>query len=883
VNYQLDGADHNDSYLNANIPFPNPDALQEFNLQSSNFTAEYGNAAGGIVNVVTKSGTNQFHGTAFEFLRNGALNARNFFAPTQDTLKRNQFGGTFGGPVMRNRLFFFGTYQGTRIRTAPSGQISFVPTADERRGDFSSLTRTIVDPTTRQPFANNQVPAERLSPAAQFFSEWLPLPNGPGRQLTYPGSSIVQNENQFMPKIDYIAGKHQVNGSYFFTDWDQPPLIPQDNILAAASTANAVRVQNISVNHTYLWSPTLLLNSTFGFNRQRGGSLSTAPFGPPDAGVKIAGPGDSPLKAPPEIRVSVTGGFTAYTNHLGDFDRGSFTFREVVTKITGPHELKMGGEVVRVSNHITNTFSMAGQFTFSGQLTGDGMADFMIGRVGTFQQGAGEFKNQKGNKWSLFLQDDWRVNKSLTLNLGVRWDPFLTYLERDGRVACWAPGAQSRRYPNSPPGLIYGGSTPDPGCPANGADDNWGNIAPRFGFAYRVTQDGRTAIRGGVGYFYTPPETSRFIFGSIPPFAPLYVFNDVSFDDPYGSIGVQNPFPEQFRLTPPGPEATFTRPLALFATFNGPRGYRLPQVIAWNLIVERQFARDWVFRTSYHANKATYLSGGTLGTRGTVRDINPAIYIPGASTVGNTQARRILPDFSHIHRADPSNNSHFQSLQFNVEKRWSAGFSILANYTWGKTIDDIGWTNPFNRRFDYGISNDDLAHAFRFSNVWELPIRVRGGAGRILNGWSVNSIVHWQGGFPLNITSGRDNSFSGQNRDRADFLGGDADLGNSGRPHGEMVRQWFDTSKFRVNAEGTFGSAGRNILRGPRLFNTNLSLMKDTRLTERIAVQFRAEFFNLFNNVNFRNPTTNVSSGQFGQITQAGDPRILQFALKTRF
>jgi hypothetical protein len=167
--------------------------------------------------------------------------------------------------------------------------------------------------------------------------------------------------------------------------------------------------------------------------------------------------------------------------------------------------------------------------------------------------------------------------------------------------------------------------------------------------------------------------------------------------------------------------------------------------------------------------------------------------------------------------------------------------------------------------------------------VWELPIRVRGGAGRILNGWSVNSIVHWQGGFPLNITSGRDNSFSGQNRDRADFLGGDADLGNSGRPHGEMVRQWFDTSKFRVNAEGTFGSVGRNVLRGPRLFNTNLSLMKDTRLTERIAVQFRAEFFNLFNNVNFRNPTTNVSSAQFGQITQAGDPRILQFALKTRF
>jgi hypothetical protein len=207
----------------------------------------------------------------------------------------------------------------------------------------------------------------------------------------------------------------------------------------------------------------------------------------------------------------------------------------------------------------------------------------------------------------------------------------------------------------------------------------------------------------------------------------------------------------------------------------------------------------------------------------------------------------------------------------------------LANYTWGKTIDDIGWTNPFNRRFDYGISNDDVAHAFRFSNVWELPVRVAGGAGKLLNGWSVNSVVSWQGGFPLNIVSGRDNSFSGQNRDRADFLGGRADLGNSGRSHAEMVARWFDTSKFTVNAEGTFGSAGKNILRGPRLFNTNVSVLKDTNVTESVGVQFRAEFFNSFNNVNFRPPTTNVSSSQFGRITAAADPRIIQFALKLRF
>ena len=308
VNYQLDGAGHNDTYLNVNVPFPNPDAVQEFNLQASNFTAEYGNAAGGIVNIVTRSGTNVIRGSLFEFLRDGSLNARNFFAPTKDTLKRNQFGGSAGGPIVKDKLFYFGTYQGTRIRSEAAGRVAFVPTAAERGGDFSSLSVQLVDPVTRQPFVNNQIPPERISPVAKYFLDWIPLPNRGGRELNFVGTEQIETENQFMTKVEYNRRGHQISGRYFFTDYDRPAVIPENNILAASNAGNAVRVQNVSVNHTFSIRPTLLLNSTFGFNRQRGGSLSSGPFSYPDAGVRISSAAASALKAPPELVMSVTGG-----------------------------------------------------------------------------------------------------------------------------------------------------------------------------------------------------------------------------------------------------------------------------------------------------------------------------------------------------------------------------------------------------------------------------------------------------------------------------------------------------------------------------------------------------------------------------------------------
>jgi len=879
VNFQLDGTSHNDTYINVSLPFPNPDSVQEFNLQSSNFTAEYGNAGGGVVNIITRSGTNEIHGSAFHFLRNGALNARQFTAPDQDALKRNQFGGSVGGPIVRDRLFFFGTYQGTRLRNTPSGRIAFVPTAAEREGDFSTTRTQLVDPVTKQPIPGNRIPASQLNAVSKFFLKRIPLPNGTGRELTFPGTPVVQTENQFMTKADYTAGRHQVSGRYYFTDFDAPPVVGPENILAATSAGNAVRVQNVSVNHTLTLSPTLLMNSTFGMNRQRGGSLSSADFGYTAAGVKMVGPEHvKELNAPPELILSVTGGPSISTNHLGDFDRGDFTFREVVTKIVRAHELRFGGEAVRVRNHVINTFQMAGRFTFSGQLSGEGLADFMLGRASEFRQGGGEFKNLLGTRWGFFAQDNWRVNRRLTLNLGLRWDPYIPYYDREGRVLCFQPRTtqRSKRYPNAPLGFLYGGDDADAGCPKAGSENNWANIEPRFGLAYRLTADGKTSLRLGGGMYYTPIQTSNMNpFANIAPFAGTFTLSDVAFEDPYGSKGMANPFPSNFGPNVPGREFVFA-PINDVRAYFAP-DYRIPQLITWSLRLERQFGQDWVASVAYVGNKGTYLQLSTVQE-------NPALYGPGA-TVGNTQARRVYPGFGPVGRYDSGGNSQYQSMQLNLEKRLSRGYSILTNYTWSTTIDDLDVSNPFNRTVGRGRATEDVPHNFKFANLLELPrLNVKGAANRLLNGWQANGILSWQSGFPFTVSSGRDNSFSGIGSDRADFLGGTAELSGD-RSRGDKLARWFDTSRFAFNTVGTFGNSGRNILRGPGYFNADLGLLKVTRIGESVGVQFRAEMFNVFNHPNFRLPTSNFSSNQFGRITAVIDEnqRIIQFGLKILF
>jgi hypothetical protein len=894
INYQMDGVAYNDTYINTNLPFPNPDAIQEFSTQDSNLSAEYGNAVGGVVNVVSKSGTNQIHGDVFEFLRNGDMNARNFFAPAQDQIKRNQFGGAVGGPIQKDHLFYFGTYQGTRYANAAQGNIAYVPTAQERTGNFSDLAGVqLTDPLNNNaPFPGNQIPANRLSPVSQYFLKFLPLPNGPGQEINYLGPSQRWADDQFMLKGDYTRGKNQLSVRYFFTNFNQQPLTNKTNLLQVDGNGNQVRVQNIAVTHTYNATPHLLFNTWFGWDQQNGGSLSGAPFCPTDAGVNIAG------TKPCELVVGVGGGWGVGSNHNGAFNRGDSTYREDVTYIKGTHELHLGGEALRIRAPMANTFEENGEFFFNNNLSGSNQADFMLGQVSQFIQAGGLYLNFTGIKWSAFIQDNWRVTHRLTLNLGLRWDPWFPYKDSQGRVGCFEPGKQSARFPNAPLGLLFGGSNHDPGCPSASINSKAANFAPRLGFAYRITNDGKTSIRGGAGIYYSIPNTVAFqdVVG-IPPFAPIINLNDVNFQDPYGSAHVTNPFPASFGAINKSSTSSATFPQNISFTQIFAQNFQLPVVALWNLTLERQLAASWLVRAAYVGNKGTHLFGTNDQETGLFA-ANAAKYIPGnnadgtpKSTVANEQSRRPYPSFGFVNVIDSAINSNYHSLQLTVEKRLSYGLSLLANYAWSKEMNDFApvgaynsSTNPFNRHFDYGPSDDSVTNVFKLSGVYQLRhFGMKGAADKLVNGWEVSSIVLWQGGFPFSIFSGYDNSLSGVGEDRADFIGtGSAQL-SSGRSHAQQIQEWFNTSVFAPNAIGTYGNTGKNILRGPGQFSTNMALVKDTKITERAGVQFRAEAFNVFNNVNFGTPDRTQADGQFGQITSAREPRILQLALKLMF
>ena len=698
---------------------------------------------------------------------------------------------------------------------------------------------------------------------------------------------MVQNDDQWMTKIDWIHGKHQLSGSYFWTKFNEPPDISsaQKNILAADGNGNRVKVQNLSLNHTYSFSPTLLINSWFGWDSQTGGSLSGAPFGFPDAGVQIAAPN------PPEMSLDAGGFFSFGTNHKGDFGRGDWTVHEDVTWQRGSHELHFGGDIVRLKNHLVNEFTMSGEFGFDNQLSGSNLTDFFLGHASHFLQGGGEFKDMHGVLYAPYVQDNWRVNQKLTLNLGFRWDPYWPYTEEKGRVVCYHPGAQSSRFPNAPVGMLFGAPNHDPGCPAGfGSNNNLANFSPRVGFAYKV--DSKTVVRGGAGFYYIPPSTvASNGFVDTAPFGPRFDFEgNVSFVDPFGSFGISpNPFPAQYGPSLPGTDATFTLPVSIYGTFA--LDWKMAQVATWNMTVERQFGNNWVVRAAYVGNKGTHLS---TAVDGGANEGNPALFNKlscGPPTADNTQCRRINPNFGAVGLYGSLYNSNYNSLQLNMEKRFSHGLSLLANYAWSKMIDNFGPfggenTNPFNPNFDYSVSNDDISHVIHVSGIWGIPkFQLNGLAGALANGWQATAIGTWHSGFPFQIYSGSDNSFSGIGLDRADFIGtsfSQVKL-DPNRSHGQLIQEYFNPAFFVPNADGTFGNTGRNILRGPGYFNTDFGLTKDTRMTEHTTLQFRAEFFNLFNNVNFNQPDNSVADSTIGQITSSRDPRILQFALKILF
>jgi hypothetical protein len=452
VSYMLDGGMNTDSYRNYSGLFPNPDAIQEFSIQKNNFTAEYGNATGAVVSVVTKSGTNQFHGSAFEFLRNGAFNARNFFAARRDNLKRSQFGGTLGGPIVKNKLFFFFGYQGTRLRTDPQLTRQFLPTEAMRGGDFSGVSGTIIDPLTRTAFPGNQIPQNRLSPVTQALLRHIPVPENPtGERFT--GYQDRPTEDEYTTRVDYNLSSHRLSARYFLRTYNRP-FTGNAQDLASMYTSELSRSTQPYGHWTFsdIWviSPNVINNATFTLRNRRtlnDWASVTLPIDFAQAGVQgIA------VKEPASVYVNVTGGFLARPGWNYEKKDRDIHFSNTMTWIRGAHELKIGGEYLHLSNQISNDFRTMGLFDFDGSASGNAMADLMLGQVYRFWQGGGEYKELKGTRYGLFIQDNWRATTNLTLNLGIRWDPTLPYQDTLGRIQCFAPGMQSTRFPNAPSG-----------------------------------------------------------------------------------------------------------------------------------------------------------------------------------------------------------------------------------------------------------------------------------------------------------------------------------------------------------------------------------------------------------------------------------------------
>ena len=874
VAYKLDGATHEDNISNLNAAFPNPDALAEFSVETNNFDARYGGSGGAVVNIVTKSGTNSLHGSLFEYLRNNALNAKNYFA-TQDSLKRNQFGGSIGGPIIHDKLFYFGSYQGTTIASSSNAPQTLVPTDAERRGDFSAIKTALKDPFTKALFPGNQVPVSSF--ASALFSK-IPTSSDPAGILHYATPSEIR-DHQGLAKLDYNMGRHQLSGSFFYVHYSDPGW-GADGTLLNYKIGQLQTTKEYKVSDTWTISSTLLNSATFDGLNLDSIQTRTAPFSIFDFATINA---TKPAAQFQETGLNVTGfpGWgTGGSQPPGEWIRGNYELSDVVTWMRGNHMFHMGATYTPYQKFDSKTgFQEEPVLKFDGSGSGNALVDLMTGYVSSFTQTAGKAKFTRGPQISTFFQDTWRVSPRLSLDLGLRWEPFIPYTDPvHNQVGGFIPGFKSTRFPNAPVDLAFAG---DPGFPDGGIFADTNNFAPRLGFSYALRQGSHpTTVRGGWGMFYIMPFMKLYNnFVQNAPFSPSVTLFGTNLFDPYTSAKATNPFPP---FAPVNANASSTFPLPQQYQYFNPH-WGLGHTNAFNLTVEQQLASDLVFRAAY------------VGTQG--RDLqyfeerNPAIYQKGTSTGSNTNARRPLqPTYASLIEMTNDGVSNYHSLQLTLEKRFNSRFSLISNYTYSKSLDNQSVDNqftvsdpdPFDLHFNYGLSDFDTPHNLSVWGIYDLPRLnaapwlVRALAG----GWETAGAMAWRSGTPFSVISGKDLSLSGVGQDRADLIG-DPNL-SGGRSRANTIAEYFNTAAFAPNAAGTFGSSPRNLLRGPGLFNLDWSVQKS--FGERRKTSIRADFFNVFNNVHLNAPGANLSSTPtFGKITSAGDPRIVQVALRYQF
>jgi hypothetical protein len=897
---------------NTGMNYPPPDALQQFSIQTASFSAEYGRNAGSQVNVVSKSGTNEFHGSAWEFLRNDNFNARNFFAPRRTNQAQNQFGAAAGGPIIKNKVFVFGSYQGLRVRREAVSSTVAVPSVAERNGDFRGLSRTLsnpVDTLTGRPFTDaggapcisgNVVSPGCISPVAKSLLPYIPIsPTGTFTLL----DPQPQDGDMYIARGDWNHTANNIISAHVFIDKNSliRPQLAGGNIPGYLDRFTKQQTTNVSLNDTYTISPTLLNQATITFLRSTSISNSSQTVTHDQIGVN-----NLPFY-PESGRLNVTIGNLSFSGGSGrvHFVSNNWQFRNATNWIKGRHSIKFGGEWLHLT--FLQIFLGNTSMAFNGSRTGYEVSDFLVGAFRTVSGGFGVRTNDDiQDAPSLFFQDEFKIHPRLTLTYGIRWEPFFPWVDKYDRLTSLqaiGTNVRSKRFPDAPPGILFAG---EPGVPRGitGADKN--NFAPRFGFAWDLFGNGRTSLRGAVGIFYDSIKADA-ISQEGAPWAGNFQIFDGRAEDPFGSLAQVappvSPAGDGFGCVDiprfPGVQCSrFPIPFSgLFVDSN----LRTPYIPSWNLSLERQLTSDLMVRGTYVGKMGIKLDGW--------RNFNPARYVndpitgqpPSLQNVNNRVI--IAPGIlaPNVTWLETSFRSWYNSFQGEVIRRLGRGFSFSASYTWAKSLDMMS-TNVFNRRldnpFDYGDnkgrSDFDRKHAFVASwllaPTWTFE---RSWQRAILADWTFTGIHQAQSGAPFSIRMGDDVAQDGSGSRQRAMLKPDAGpLKLEHQSRAQMIAKYFNTDAFVPTAQvprGVYGNSGRNILDRPALLNTDFSAMKDIRLSERYRVQFRAEFFNLFNQVvlgsgdttgGANNPDNTVTSRTFGQITTAGPAREIQFALK---
>jgi hypothetical protein len=931
LTFLVNGADNNDFLGNNAVVDPNPDALGEFKILTNNYEAEYGRTTGGIVNQVIKSGTNSFHGDVFEFFRNDAMNARNYFLPAVTPFKRNTFGGTLGGPIKKDQTFFFIAYQGVRRHEGEVAPILQVLSPNERKGDFSELLpqTQLVNPITGLNYPNNQVPVNPV--IANYIAKYLPLPNLPNNNFV--SSPIeVDRDDQGIVRVDHRIGqKDSIYGSYIIDDLSQnfPFQIVNGastggNVPLGSGFSNSTRTQLGSISWLHTFSPTVMNEFIFAANRSA--TLQGVPHDttPPSAlGFANVDPDDPAGTAPP---VMLTTSFNLGPNPEGPTKIHDVTFhwQDSVSVTHGHHSIKFGTDIRRVRNNFDFDFDNNGVFDFGNDqnFTGNPLADFVGGFFDNFSQFSRAIYGIRTTSWHFFGQDSWKIHSRLTLNLGLRYEYNTPMTDPHNEIQGFFPGQQSTRFPTAPQGILFSG---DPGTPNPGLtypDRN--NFAPRFGFAWDMLGRGKLVMRGGFGIFYDIEDGALNLqFGGENPFGVVaditpaaysgvpQGFNTIS--DPYGAFGQTNEFPTGGKTG-----SVFNQVPAISFAYEVYPHFRTPYSENVNFGFQYQVMPDTMIEADYvgsFSRKAVATTDVNAPVQSIMQQqfnnagfVNPDCARPLGGCPDPTDPNGSPTGALALYTDLSSSTSSSNQFQFTVDKRFSHGFNIRGAYTFSHTIDDQSgfrynssvYTDPFDHGFDRGSANFDVRQRLVISGVWKLPSArgLQNGVLRhLLGGWETSGIASFQTGTPFTIFSNNNSSEENIFLDRADQTGPiqyfaprslhsfDPSTANCMGGAVTSGNFYFNPNAFDcVNVPMfSFGNSGRNILRGPGRNNFDLTFGRLFPLSESKTIEFRSEFFNAFNHAQFFNPDHNGFDANFGQITQARDPRIIQLALKFMF